>query len=182
MARIYTKTGDNGTTGLAGGKRVSKDSPLIEASGSLDELNAAIGSTRACSPPDNVDSLLEAIQNDLFTIGIQISTPEDAGVRISGIGEEKIGNLEREIDALEDRLPPLKNFILPGGSQEAAFLHLARTIARRAERRCVALSRSAKVDPRILRYLNRLSDLLFLLARYVNHCRNVPDLRRSREE
>ena len=172
MARIYTKTGDDGTTGLIGGKRVSKDSPLIEASGSLDELNALLGSVRAYSLPDKVDSLLEKIQSDLFTIGTQISTPEDAGFQIAGIGDGEIGSLESEIDALEETLPALKQFILPGGTQEAACLHLARTVARRAERRCVALSRSARVDPRILRYLNRLSDLLFLLARYANQFLN----------
>ncbi|HTY63903.1 MAG TPA: cob(I)yrinic acid a,c-diamide adenosyltransferase [Acidobacteriota bacterium] len=176
MVRIYTKTGDDGTTGLLGGQRVTKDSPLIEASGSLDELNALIGLVRSHTLPDDVNRVLESIQNDLFTIGTQISTPEESGAKIPGIGNDEIANLEREIDTLEDRLPSLKQFILPGGAKEAAALHLARTVARRAERRCVTLTRSAKLDPRVLCYLNRLSDLLFLLARYANQFRSVPDL------
>lgn len=181
MARIYTKTGDDGTTGLVGGQRVSKDSALIEASGSLDELNALIGLVRAHTLPDGVDRVLEIIQNDLFTIGTQISTPEGSSLGIPGIGDEEVGKLEHEIDTLENQLSPLRQFILPGGSREAAELHLARTVARRAERRCVALSRSSKMDPRILRYLNRLSDLFFLLARYANRFQNVPDLRLLRK-
>jgi cob(I)alamin adenosyltransferase len=175
VARIYTKTGDDGTTGLIGGQRVSKDSALIEASGSLDELNALIGLVRADTLPDEVDQVLETIQSDLFAMGTQISTPEGSGIKSPGIGDEKIGKLEHEIDALEERVSPLRQFILPGGSREAAELHLARTVARRAERHCVTLSRSSKIDPRVLRYLNRLSDLLFLLARYANQFRNVPE-------
>ena len=181
MARIYTKTGDDGTTGLVGGQRVSKDSALIEASGSLDELNALLGLVRTRNLPDGVSRVLETIQNDLFIIGTQISTPEVSGVSVASIGDAEVGKLEHEIDALESLLPPLRQFILPGGSREAAELHLARTVARRAERRCVALSRSSSVEPRILRYLNRLSDLFFLLARYANQFHNVPDLHVSRK-
>ncbi len=181
MARIYTKRGDDGSTGLVGGHRVSKDSPLIEASGSLDELNALIGVVRTYALPGDMDLAFQKIQNDLFTIGAQISTPEESGVTVQGIGDEEIGNLEREIDDLENRLPPLKQFILPGGSKEAAAVHLARTVARRAERRCVALSRSAKIDLRVLRYLNRLSDFLFLLARYANQFQGMQDLHPSRK-
>jgi cob(I)alamin adenosyltransferase len=180
VARIYTRTGDDGTTGLAGGQRVSKDSPLIEAGGSLDELNALIGVVRSCELPGDVDRVLQRIQNDLFTIGAQIATPEGSNIKVQGICDEEIENLEHEIDALEDRLPPLRQFILPGGSSTAAALHLARTVARRAERRCVTLSRSAKIDPRVLCYLNRLSDLCFLLARHANQYKSVPALHPSR--
>ena len=159
VARIYTTTGDDGTTGLVGGQRVPKDSIHIETFGTLDELNALLGVVRSHTLPEEVDPILQDIQNDLFTIGTQVSTPADMPGQ--GIGDEEITNLEHEIDALEDRLPSLRQFILPGGSKEAAALHLARTVARRAERRCVTLSRSGKIDPRILRYLNRLSDFLF---------------------
>lgn len=176
VARIYTTTGDDGTTGLVGGQRVPKDSIHIETSGTLDELNALLGVVRSHTLPEEVDRVLQDIQNDLFTIGTQVSTPAECRARVREIGDEEITNLEHEIDALEDRLPSLRQFILPGGSKEAAALHLARTVARRAERRCVTLSRSAQIDPRILRYLNRLSDFLFLLARYANQFRNVADL------
>jgi cob(I)alamin adenosyltransferase len=181
VARIYTKTGDDGTTGLVGGQRVPKDSVLIETSGSLDELNAIIGLVRVCTLPEGVDKVLETIQNDLLAIGSQISTPEESGISIPCIGDDEVGTLEHEIDVLEERLSPLRQFILPGGSREAAELHLARTVARRAERRCITLSRSSKIDPRILRYLNRLSDLLFLLARYANQFQNVPDIQLCRK-
>ena len=179
MARIYTRTGDDGTTGLVGGQRVPKDSPLIEACGSLDELNAHIGVVRSCGLPDDVNTMLQNIQSDLFTIGTQIATPEGSNIKIQGISDEEVGNLEHEIDALENTLPPLRQFILPGGSSAASALHLARTVARRAERRCVTLSRSGKIDPRVLRYLNRLSDLCFLLARYANQYQSVPELHPS---
>lgn len=179
VARIYTRTGDDGTTGLVGGQRVLKDSPLIEACGSLDELNAHIGVVRSCGLPDDVNTMLQNIQSDLFTIGTQIATPEGSHIKIQGISDEEIRNLEHEIDALENTLPPLRQFILPGGSSAASALHLARTVTRRAERRCVTLSRSAKIDPRVLRYLNRLSDLCFLLARYANQYQSVPELHPS---
>lgn len=164
---------------------MSKDSALIEASGSLDELNALIGLVRTCTLPDGGDRVLEKTQNDLFAIGTQISTPEGSGTGIPGIGDEEIGELEREIDALEGRLSPLRQFILPGGSREAAELHLARTVARRAERRCVTLSRSTKIDPRILRYLNRLSDLFSCWpASPINPgmCRSCIHLLQSRDQ
>jgi len=179
VAKIYTRTGDDGTTGLVGGQRVSKDAPLIEACGSLDELNAHIGLVRSCGLPDDVNTMLQNIQSELFTIGTQIATPEGSNIKIQGIGDEEVANLEHEIDALENTLLPLKQFILPGGSRAASALHLARTVARRAERRCVTLSRSGKLDPRVLRYLNRLSDLCFLLARYANQYQSVPELHPS---
>lgn len=176
MARIYSKTGDDGTTGSAGGQRVSKDSDLIEAYGSLDELNAILGLIRTHAIPDDMDCVLEKIQNELFALGAEISMPDGAGIGTPEVGDEEIAELEHAIDALQDRLPPLRQFILPGGSREAAELHLARTVARRAERRCVTLSRRLKINPGILRYLNRLSDLLFLQARYANQFRNVPEI------
>lgn len=176
MARIYSKTGDEGTTGSVGGQRISKDSVLIEAYGSLDELNAVIGLIRTHAIPGDMDGVLEKIQNDLFALGAEISTPDRAGTGTAEVGDEEIAELEHAIDALQDRLTPLRQFILPGGSREAAELHLARTVARRAERRCVALSRQSKISPCVLRYLNRLSDLLFLQARYANQFRNVPEI------
>ena len=179
MARIYTRTGDDGTTGLVGGQRVPKDSVLIEACGSLDELNAHIGVVCSCGLPDDVNTMLQNIQSDLLTIGAQIATPEGSNIKIRGISDEEVGNLEHEIDALENTLLPLRQFILPGGSSAASALHLARTVARRAERRCLTLSRSGKIDPRVLRYLNRLSDLCFLLARYANQYQSVPELHPS---
>jgi cob(I)alamin adenosyltransferase len=179
VAKIYTGTGDDGTTGLVGGQRVPKDSPLIEACGSLDELNAHIGVVRSCGLPDDVNRMLQNIQSNLFTIGTQIATPEGSNIKSQRISDEEVGHLEHAIDALENTLPPLRQFILPGGSMAAAALHLARTVARRAERRCVTLSRSGKIDPQVLRYLNRLSDLCFLLARYANQYQSVPELHPS---
>jgi cob(I)alamin adenosyltransferase len=175
LARIYTRTGDDGTTGLIGGKRVSKDSRHIEACGSLDELNALLGVVRSRALPDRVDTVLGRIQDDLFTIGAALATPEGAKQRSTGLGDEKVRDLENEIDAFENSLPPLKQFILPGGKGAGAKLHLARAVARRAERHCVSLSRHAQVAPGILRYLNRLSDLCFVLARYVNRRQSVTE-------
>lgn len=168
MTRIYTKKGDDGNTSLAGGKRVSKDSPRIEAVGSIDELNAEIGTIRCHSLPEKVDALLQRIQNDLFTIGADLARPPDAESRSLRIQDEDTAVLEKEIDNIEASLEPLKQFILPGGGKAGAAIHVARTVARRAERRCVALSRIEAVDPGVIRYLNRLSDLCFVLARYIN--------------
>jgi cob(I)alamin adenosyltransferase len=176
VTRIYTRTGDNGTTGLIGGKRVSKDSPLIETNGSLDELNALIGVVRSNPLPTSVDRVLQRIQEDIFVMGAEIATPEKATRKSPEIGDADIKNLEHEIDVLENDLLPLKNFILPGGAKAAAELHLARAVARRAERECVAQSRLAKISPLVLSYLNRLSDLFFVLARYVNQNQNVAEL------
>ena len=175
MARIYTSTGDNGTTGLIGGKRVSKDSPCIEATGVLDELNAQLGVARSHSLPGEVDEILCRVQDALFTIGAELATPEDAKKRSEAIRDENVQLLERQIDRFETMLPPLKKFVLPGGTAPGAQLHLSRAVARRAERACVALSRIQAVDKEIIRYLNRLSDLLFVLARFVNHKDSIPE-------
>jgi len=168
LARIYTRTGDDGTTGLIGGKRVSKDSPRIEACGSLDEVNALLGVVRSHALPDRVDKILSIIQEHLFTIGAELATPEGTERKGKELGDEEVRKLESEIDIFEEGLQPLKQFILPGGAPAGGELHLARAVARRAERHCVSLSRFEKINPRILSYLNRLSDLLFVLARYVN--------------
>jgi cob(I)alamin adenosyltransferase len=176
VARIYTRTGDDGTTGLIGGRRVSKDSPCIEACGSLDELNAVLGVVRSHALPHEVDGILRLVQDRLFTIGAELATPEGVERRSEGLGNEEVRNLEKEIDAFEDRLQPLEQFILPGGAAAGAALHLARAVARRAERQCVSLSRLEKVNPQILRYLNRLSDLCFVLARYINRQQSMPEL------
>lgn len=175
MVRIYTKTGDSGTTGLIGGRRVPKDSPFIEACGSLDELNALIGLVRSNRLPENVDRVLELVQDDLFTIGAELATPAGSSRESRHIGDQEIERLESEIDAIEAGLEPLRKFILPGGSKSGAGLHLARAVTRRAERHCVTLSRSEKVNPAILRYLNRLSDLCFVLARHVNREQSIPE-------
>jgi len=174
LPRIYTRTGDDGTTGLIGGKRVAKDSPRIEACGSLDELNASIGVVRSQILPDNVDGVLHLVQEILCMIGTELASPKDSdgGPRL---GDEEVRTLENEIDTFENSLTPLKQFILPGGSSAGAQLHLVRVLARKTERRCVSLSRTENLNPRILHYLNRLSDLCFVLARYVNQQQSVPE-------
>ena len=169
MTRIYTRTGDDGTTGLVGGGRAPKDSPVIETGGDIDELSAHIGVARSLSLPCDVDMILQTVQERLLIIGITIATPEGVDARIPKICEEDIINIEKEINALQIQLPPLDRFIFPGGSPAGAQLHLVRTVARRLERRCVAMSRNCAVAPDIIRWLNRLSDLLFVLARYVNN-------------
>lgn len=171
MVRIYTRGGDDGLTGLIGGKRVRKDSPRVEACGSIDELNALVGVVRSCPLPPEVDRILDEIQDDLFTAGAHLAVSEDCDPGAWGIPpfpEGHIRRLERLIDEGEANLEPLQRFILPGGTRAGALLHLARTVARRAERRCVTLAAAERVDPRLMTYLNRLSDLLFVLARMLN--------------
>ena len=169
LTRIYTRTGDDGTTGLVGGGRAPKDSPVIEAGGDIDELSALIGIARTMTLPDGVDGILHAVQERLLFIGIAVATPEGIKARVPEIREKDILKLEEEIDALQSQLPPLERFIFPGGSAAGAQLHLVRAAARRVERRCVALSRTCLVAPEVIRWLNRLSDMLFVLARFVNH-------------
>jgi len=175
MARIYTKTGDQGETGLFGGGRVPKDHPRVTAYGEVDELNAAVGFAASLEPQDFDAAFLETIQRDLFTIGAELASPDPrkldkalGGPQGDLIGEAQIGMLEHMIDGHEAQLPPLRNFILPGGTPKAAAFHLARTVCRRAERSVVALARQQTISPAIVQYLNRLSDLLFVLARAVN--------------
>lgn len=168
--KIYTKTGDDGSTGLYGGPRVQKDDSRIEAYGTVDELNSILGVVRAEQPPADVDELLMRLQNDLFAFGAELATPrpQDRGTQL--IGSAQIASLERAIDRFELGLEPLQQFVLPGGSKAAALLHLARTICRRAERLLVTLVRESAepISADLVVYLNRLSDLLFVLARYAN--------------
>ena len=170
--KIYTKTGDAGETGLFGGDRVPKDHPRVAAYGDVDELNATIGLARALEPREFEDALLQAIQRDLFSIGAVLATPDPARLIKAlggpGIADPAVAQLEAAIDRHEATLPPLKDFILPGGSRKGAALHMARTVCRRAERSVVGLGRATAVSPVIGRYLNRLSDLLFVLARAAN--------------
>jgi cob(I)alamin adenosyltransferase len=174
LTKIYTRTGDEGNTGRIGGRRESKDTPYMEACGSLDELNALIGLARSYTMPDNIDIVLQKVQDDLFAIGSDIATPEGT-VRNNQISDEDVRALEEEIDSFEENLVPLKQFILPGGSVQGSALHWIRTVARRVERSCVSLSRIEKLNPCILRYLNRLSDLCFVMARYANLQQSTPE-------
>ncbi len=177
--KIYTRTGDLGETGLYGGARVAKDDLRIEAYGSVDEANAFLGLARATRLPADLDAVLERVQSSLFTIGADLATPEETRARHKKpqeISPEEIEFLEETIDGLEGELSPLRTFILPAGGTSAATLHAARTVCRRAERRVVTLSRQGAVHPRIIVYLNRLSDLLFVMARAVNRRQGVPDV------
>jgi cob(I)alamin adenosyltransferase len=182
--KIYTKTGDNGETGLFGGPRVPKDDIRIEAYGTVDELNAFLGAARIEPLPAEVDAVLVRVQNCLFTIGAELATPNPVRQATSPIGDPAIEELERAIDQMEQSLPPLKEFILPGGGPAAAALHIARSVCRRAERRVVTLWRSpgATVSEAAVRYLNRLSDYLFVAARYCNHTAGLADVPWRKDE
>ena len=174
--KIYTKTGDTGETGLYGGTRVPKNAMRVETCGTVDELNACIGFVRSQIQDAEINATLHRIQNELFDIGADLATldahPKAASLRIPSTLTPK---LEKEIDRFEEQLPSLKNFILPGGSAGGAAVHLARTVCRRAERCVVSLAKGEKVNPEVLIYLNRLSDLLFVLARTVNHRSGEPE-------
>ena len=165
--KIYTKTGDEGETGLFGGGRVPKDDPRVQAYGDVDELNAWIGFAVAIQLPTFESNVLQTIQRDLFQVGAELATPNAANLRTS-LDASTVSALESVIDSYDPTLKPLKNFILPGGSPKAAALHVARTVCRRAERSVVTLARKQQINPLIIHYLNRLSDLLFVLARAVN--------------
>jgi cob(I)alamin adenosyltransferase len=166
LSRIYTRSGDAGETGLGDGSRVSKCSPRVTAYGEVDELNAVLGLS-ACHAADN-ESLLRTIQNDLFDVGADLCVPPGGSEARLRVRPEQTTRLEREIDRLNERLQPLNSFILPGGSVAAAWLHFARTVCRRAERAVVTLTQTEAVNPSVLVYLNRLSDLLFVMARVAN--------------
>ena len=167
--KIYTRTGDDGSTGLLGAGRVSKSAPRVEAFGSVDELNAALGVARALDTEGWVASELALAQARLFAIGAELASPDPSALAtLDRIAERDVAEIEGWIDRFDLELAPLKNFILPGGSLLAAQLHLARTVCRRAERRVVALARLEKVEEILVRYLNRLADLLFVLARGCN--------------
>jgi len=178
--KIYTKTGDGGETGLFGGGRVPKDDRRVTAYGEVDELNAALGLALALEPRAFARDLLELVQRDLFTIGAELASPDPAKLvkALPGprLGDARVEALEDAIDRAEATLAPLKNFILPGGSSKAAALQLGRAVCRRAERAVVTLSREAAVSPAILKYVNRLSDLLFVLARAANAAAGLSDV------
>ncbi len=176
--KIYTKTGDSGDTGLFGGPRVRKDSPRIEAYGTVDELNAVLGLARAESLPAEIDTLLYRIQNELFDLGAELATPDAEQRGLRSIGTSQIAALEQAIDQAESQLAPLREFILPAGSRGAAQLHVARTVCRRAERRLVTLAaaQGEQLAAEPIVYLNRLSDLLFVLARAANQATGVADI------
>jgi cob(I)alamin adenosyltransferase len=163
LTKIYTRTGDNGETGLVGGERVSKDSPRIWAYGTVDELNSALGVARSFKVDRETDAKLAVIQNDLFDLGAELAGAPGM------VRQEQIDALEKLMDACNAELGPLKEFILPGGAPAAAQLHVARTICRRAERLCVRLAGKEEIGTLVIPYLNRLSDALFVLARWVNH-------------
>ena len=171
--KIYTRTGDSGETGLFGGGRVAKDHPRVQAYGVVDELNSAIGVARATAPAGFMDPLLETIQRDLFAIGGHLATPDPEKVAKAlakaELSDGRIAEFEAAMDGADAELPPLRAFVLPAGSPKAAALHLARTVCRRAERSVVHLAHEAPVHGTFIVYLNRLSDLLFTLARLANH-------------
>jgi cob(I)alamin adenosyltransferase len=177
--KIYTRSGDEGDTGLFGGGRVPKDHPRVVAYGEVDELNSAIGVARATAPLELFDDLLESVQRDLFAIGGHLATPDPERVtralEKASLSEERVAEFERTIDAADEELPPLRAFVLPAGTAKAGALHLARTVCRRAERSVVRLAHEAAVHELFIVYLNRLSDLLFALARLANHRAGIGD-------
>ena len=185
LNRIYTKRGDAGETSLAGGQRVPKDSPRLEAYGTVDELNAFVGMACVSCHEDgganpNIASLaaiLRRVQHELFNLGSILATkPEDVHPKQARVTEAEVEQLEREIDAMNEDLPALRSFVLPGGTRLNAELHATRTICRRAERLLVALSRVEEVPPEAIRYLNRLSDAMFVWSRWANHVLGVPEI------
>ena len=177
--KIYTKTGDTGETGLFGGGRVRKDSVRVDAYGEVDELNASLGLARSLAMPTDLDALLQRLQDQLFTVGAVLATPAEskAAAHIPVLEPEWVEAMEQAIDAAETELAPMTHFILPGGSQAASALHLARTVCRRAERRAVPLPASGKAPTSVVVFLNRLSDLLFTLARLSNHRAGIQDVK-----
>lgn len=174
--KIYTKTGDQGMTGLYGGKRISKDDLRIEAYGTVDELNTFIG-LLACSFKDDVQLLqLNQIQILLFDIGSNLASDPDKNLPVTKVYVTDIETLEHQMDDMDRSLAPLKNFILPGGDIATSYAHVCRTICRRAERRVISLSKEAFVDPLIIQYLNRLSDYFFILSRYISTLHHVSEI------
>ena len=176
--KIYTKTGDAGETSFFDNTRVSKADPRVDAYGEVDELNACLGGVVAAGPGEDLAAALQAIQQDLFALGSRLADPSArvaARVTKAAVTADAVERLEHLIDRLDSEVPPLRRFILPGGSLAGALLHVARTVCRRAERRVIALGAGA-VDPVLIVYLNRLSDLLFVMARAVNHRAGMPEV------
>jgi cob(I)alamin adenosyltransferase len=173
--RVYTRQGDSGETALAGGQRVAKDSLRIEAYGTVDELNAFIGVARA-GAPDELASILLRVQHELFNLGSILATlPEDVHPKQARVTDAEVARLETEMDRMNEGLPPLRSFVLPGGSRLNAELHVCRTVCRRAERVCVALAREETVPEEAVRYLNRLSDALFVWSRWASRVEGVAE-------
>jgi cob(I)alamin adenosyltransferase len=177
LTKIYTKKGDSGTTALGGGQRVAKDTLRVQVYGTVDELNSCIGVALACGLCDRLAEELTTVQNELFDLGSDLCFLEEdkAKFPLPQIEERHITRLEKLIDEMTDVVGPLENFILPGGSPGAAHLHVARTVCRRAEREATTLTREEGTGASVLSYLNRLSDALFVMARYENHQRNVAE-------
>lgn len=171
LSKIYTRTGDQGTTGLGNADRVPKDSARVECYGTVDELNCVIGLLLATGVPEGLETPLRSIQHTLFDLGGELSIPGR-----TAISEEQVTELEHQLDAFNSKLSPLEEFILPGGTQAAAVCHLARTVCRRAERRLVTLTHEEAVNPAAVKYLNRLSDLLFVIARTINQAAGQEDV------
>lgn len=177
-SKLYTRTGDLGETALFGGGRVPKDDLRVEAYGSVDELNSALGVAVSFIRQRRIAAALQSVQNELFNIGSELASesgPRAAKGRMFIDSERKIADLERLIDEYDAKLPLLRTFVLPSGSRAGALLHLARSVCRRAERAVIRLSRREEVNPQVIIYLNRLSDLLFVLARYVNKAARKPE-------
>lgn len=171
ISKVYTRTGDDGQTSLANGQRVSKDSPRVCAYGDVDELNSVLGLARTKIAGTEIQQLLEQVQNDLFVLGADLAFPADPSTpspSIRRISKAEIGMIEKQIDHYNQTLPPLEEFVLPAGSEAGALLHVARAVARRAERAVVSLSKKEEINDQAVIYLNRLSDLLFVLARIAN--------------
>lgn len=173
--KIYTKTGDDGTTGVQGGKRISKSNVRIKAYGAVDEINAVIGLILSNKFDDDLKNLLKNIQNDLFIAGSDLSNP-DLSSSENRVTLEMVKSIEKNIDRLENELTPISNFILPGGHEVAALIHIARTITRRAETQVISLDKKEKINDECKKYLNRLSDLLFVIARVVNKKNGFDDI------
>ena len=177
--KIYTRTGDQGTTGLFGGRRVSKSNPRVDAYGTIDELNAALGLSAALLPPGDLRQAVERVQASLFDLGADVATPPDASVaaRLRRVDATWVAELEEQIDAMDAELAPLARFILPGGASASAALHLARTVCRRAERSLAAAAEQGeRLNPAVLPYVNRLGDWLFTAARLANARAGVADV------
>jgi len=175
--KIYTKTGDKGDTSLFGGQRVSKASIRIETYGTADELNSYIGLARSFGLVDSNEAITVQLQNDLFVLGADLATPPTKQAKIDRIGPDHYTKLENYIDTITEELPPLRYFVLPTGTQGASALHIARTVCRRAERICIEAQQTEDISHDVVIYLNRLSDLLFTMARLENERSNIPETR-----